>query len=215
MTKKPRKDAEFLGWGLNISDQCVANAGTWKLPNGDVQTLKNLADAAQKAYGENMNPEYANHHTAVAKDVAFKALADFLSAYTPTLAMNTNVTDDELEGMGLPSRVHHAHEPIEPPKESPNVVVTVGEHLQVGVAASIPQEGHPSRYVRKGKYHGILLGHLIEGEKEWRYEQHTRIRVTLKFEEAQAGKHVTVKAAWINPRLEAGPWCKEITVIIN
>jgi hypothetical protein len=212
---KPTKDADFLGWAQNISARCVENALAWKLGNGDVQELAGRVNAAKTAYDANMNPEYASHHTAAVKDAAFKAVSDFLSTYALALTVNMNISDGELEAMGLPSRVHHAHEPIEPPAESPNVALSVGEHCQVKVAASIPQEGHPSRYVKKGRYHGILLGYLVEGETEWRYEQHTRVRVTLKFEEAQAGKHVTIKAAWINPRLEAGPWCKEITVLIN
>ncbi|MDR2119915.1 MAG: hypothetical protein LBP64_03450 [Tannerella sp.] len=43
----------------------------------------------------------------------------------------------------------------------------------------------------------------------------TRLHMTLLFDEADEGKHVTFTAAWINPRLQHGPWSDAIKVLIN
>jgi hypothetical protein len=211
----PSKDAEFIAWAKNVSAQCVANQATWHLDANAVYTCESLTLNADAAYAANANPETSNHLTATNKKESFKALKSFLGIFVMSLVSNLNIPNSELVAMGLPSREHHAHEPLPRPTVAPNIYAVTGQHYVVTVYVEIPQHGHPSSYLTQHGFHGFVLRYRKDGESEWREVHSTRLHTTLTFEEADEAKHLFLSAAWINPRLERGPWSDEIRVLIN
>jgi hypothetical protein len=43
----------------------------------------------------------------------------------------------------------------------------------------------------------------------------TRLHYTLIFTDAEEGKHIRIQGAWINPRIQNGPWSEEVRELIN
>jgi hypothetical protein len=212
---QPRRDAEFIAWAQNLCDQCVENQIAWRLDADAVATCQTLTMNAQTAYADNANPETTNRLTTANKNAGFKALRSFLSTFIMALVSNLHVPNAALVAMGLPSREHHAHEPLPRPTFAPSIYTVAGQHFTVTVYVEIPQHGHPSSYLTQHGLHGFVLRYRKEGESEWREVHSTRLHVTLTFEEADQAKFLTLAAAWINPRLEHGPWSDEIKVLIN
>jgi hypothetical protein len=199
----------------NIDDTCTAHETDWGLNTDMVTKLHTLTLAAKDAYALNANPETSNRRTAASKQVRFGELKPFLSIVVKTLEVNDAVTEEDLRAMGLPSREHHFHEPLPAPGEAPETSVISGQHHDVSVYVSIPQHGHPTEFLTKKGYHGIVVRYRKEGETEWHEEQSTRLHVLLYFGDGDVGKRLTVVVAWINPRLQRGPWSDEIEVLIN
>jgi hypothetical protein len=212
---QPRKDAEFIAWAGNVCSQCENNETIWDLDDAQVVKFSNLYGAANSAYVINQNPETANRQTAANKRVSFALLRTFLGTYVNVLVANTKISENELQSMGLPSREHHFHPPVEVPKDAPEVVAMVGQHHDVTVYVAIPQHGQPSEFLKKAGYYGFVIRYRKEGETEWHEEHSTRLHFTLLFDSEDEGKHLLLTAAWINPRIQHGPWSDEISVLIN
>jgi hypothetical protein len=215
MRTQPRKDAEFIAWARNINEQCTVRQSEWNLDTNQVQQLNMLNGNADVAYQNNLNPETANRRTAANKRVALAAFKVFLATFANVLVANTAISEADLEAMGLPSREHHFHEPLPPPSDAPENTAVVGQHHDVTVYVAIPQRGHPSEFLTKKGYHGFVTRYRKSDETEWHEEHTTRLHLTLLFDSEDEGKHLTLKTAWINPRIQHGPWSDEITVLIN
>jgi hypothetical protein len=212
---QPTKDGEFIAWAGNIDTQCTAHQTEWELPSQSVQKLNLLTANAKTAYEANSNPELSNRLTAANKSVSFRLLRNFLSLFVKYLVFNEAVSENDLEAMGLPSRIHHAHQPIPVPTEAPVMTVIVGQHHDVTVYVSRPQHGHPSQHLSKSSYHGFVARYRKNDETEWKEEHSSALHLTLDFDAADVGKQLVVTAAWLNPRFMNGPWSNEETVLIN
>jgi hypothetical protein len=215
MRLRPRKDPDFIAWALNLSTQCTAHQTDWHLDAETVATLYTLVERADTSYKASRNKETANHFTTVTKNECFKALKVFLSTFTLALKANLNVPNADLVAMGLPSRERHAYEPLPAPTEAPNIYANVGQHGAVTLFVGVPAHGRPTEQVGRKRYHGFVLKHRKEDETEWHEQYTTRLHVTLSFDHADEGKHLSLMAAWINPRLQHGPWSNELKVLIN
>ena len=212
---QPSKDADFIAFARNLDATCSAHAPDWGLDMDEVAKLNRLFSAADVAYNANMNPETHNRRTTSDKRVAFLDLKVFLGIFIPVLVANMNISENDLEAMGLPSRIHHSHERLPVPSDAPEVTAVVGQHHDITVYVAIPQHGHPSEYLKKKGYHGFVVRHRKEGDPEWHEESTTQLHRILLFDPEDEGKHLTLTTAWINPRLEHGPWSDEISVLIN
>jgi hypothetical protein len=187
----------------------------WQLDANQVLQLNGLFGNADVAYQANLNPETANHLTATNKKVNFAALRVFLSTFVNVLVANANISNADIEAMGLPSREHHFHMPISVPDDAPDATVIVGQHHDTTVYVSIPQHGQPSEFLTKKGYYGFVVRYRKSDDTEWHEEHSTRLHITLLFNNEDEGKHLTLTTAWINPRIQHGPWSDEITVLIN
>jgi hypothetical protein len=212
---QPVKDADYIAWARNIKEQCIAHGTEWQIDATWVARLTTLFDNADAAYQANLNPETSNRHTTASKQVAFIDLRMFFGTFINVLVANENISESDLKGMGLPSRVHHFHEPLPAPGEAPEVGAVVGQHHDISVYVAIPQHGHPSEYLTKKGYYGFVVRYRREGDTEWREEHSTRLHITLLFDNEDEGKRLLLTAAWINPRIQHGPWSDEISVLIN
>jgi hypothetical protein len=211
----PTKDADFVAFVRNLDADCSSHAPAWNLDMTQVATLNQLSRAAESAYNANKNPETSNRLSAANKRGSFLELKVFLSTFIPTLVANKSISESELEAMGLPSRIHHFHEALPVPTDAPETTAVVGQHHDITVYVAIPQHGHPSEFLKKKEYHGFVVRYRKEGESEWHEEHTTRLHQILLFDNEDEGKHLILTTAWINPRIEHGPWSDEIRVLIN
>jgi hypothetical protein len=116
--------------------------------------------------------------------------------------------------MGLRPRTHHAHQPLPPPQKAP--VVTVKKlHDEIIVYVAQPEQDHPTGSLAPVEYHAFRLRWKFEGEAQYRFEVSTRLHHTLYFEQTDETKRVLLSAAWVNPRLQPGPFSEEISVVIG
>jgi hypothetical protein len=156
-----------------------------------------------------------NKNTAALKRETFAELRVFLSTYVYVLLANTNVPDEAIDGMGLPPRKHHFHGPLPEPDEAPEQTAIVGQHHDVTVYVAVAILGQPVEYLAKKGYHGFIIRYRREDETEWRERYSTRLHLTLYFDAEDQGKNLHIIVAWINPRLQHGPWSDETVTMIN
>jgi hypothetical protein len=191
------------------------NKTNWKVDTALLDRTTLAAADAITAYNDNANPETRSHKTASIKTVAFNKLKVCMAEVDHSLRANLSVPEGDLIAMGFRPRENHAHEPLPAPEEAPELIVVAGQHHEVTVYASVPLHGHPLDSVRKRSYHGLVFRYLVEGQEEWREKNSTRLKTTLEFAPEDEGKRLTILAAWMNPRLERGPWSDETIVLVN
>ncbi|MDR0728846.1 MAG: hypothetical protein LBF19_01810 [Prevotellaceae bacterium] len=168
---------------------------------------------AETTYAANIDPATKNAITSANKKVAFGELKHFEGMYINYLEVNTNVPDAALDYMGLRPRHPHAHLPLPIPPEAP-VISVLRQHDELTVYAARPEQDQPTSGVGLPRYHGFAIRYTIDGH-EAQTVNTTRLHHILHFEHADEGKAVTITAAWVNPRLETGPWCDPLTIIIG
>lgn len=212
---QPRKDADFIAFARNLNVNCTTRETEWQLDAAKVSQLGALTGVAWDAYNANKNPETASRQTAAHKRLSFDRLRGFLSTYIPVLVADELISEDDLAAMGLPSREHHYHGPLPIPADAPETTTIVGQHHDITIYVAIPQHGHPSEFLTRKGYYGFVVRYRKEGEEEWHEEHATRLHLTLLFENEDEGKRIALTTAWINPRLQHGPWSDEISVLIN
>ncbi|MDR1407735.1 MAG: hypothetical protein LBJ23_06795 [Tannerella sp.] len=210
---QPAKDGEFIVWAQNICSKCVANQTAWNLSKDEVTEFTDLESDA--AYAADQNPETKNRQTKRRKQKAFADLKEFMARFTNAMEYNTAIPDNDIEAMGLRPRAHHHHEPDKIPDEAPGATVVTGQHHDMDIYASVPQFGHATEYLKRKGYYGIVVRTRKDGEEEWHDQYSTRLHVTMIFDAEDEGKYLTITVAWINPRMQAGPWSDEIHTLIN
>jgi hypothetical protein len=211
---QPRKDGEFIAWAENIGQTCTENAEKWGLKADALAQLNTLTAKAAAAYTANLDHATKNWMTGVTKRTAFKDLKRLLSNYINALEANLDVPDAAIGTMGLRPRRRHAFNPLPVPDEAP-LLNAVAIHGRITLFASVPHPGHPSGSLSHKGYYDIAIRYRIEGDTDWQLYLSTRLRIDLDFDPKDQGKQVRISAAWINPRLQLGPWSNEISALIN
>jgi hypothetical protein len=215
MSTQPKQDAPFIAWAKNISTQCGENMTAWNLDTELLNRLETLTGTADETYLANENPELKNRFTAAQKRAAFTELKVFLGTYVYVLLADTDIPDEAIDGMDLPPRKHHYHGPLPAPAEAPEPTAIVGQHHDVTVYVAVEITGQPVDTLTKKGYHGFIIRYKKEDEAEWHEEYSTRLHVILYFDAEDQGKNLQILVAWINPRLQHGPWSDETVTMIN
>jgi hypothetical protein len=208
-----KPDEQFLADATTINALCNQNASEWYIDPDRLKDFNSFLGNAQSAYTLNNNKATKNAITSANKKAAFGELKHFMGSFINYLEVNTYVPDEALAYMGLRSREHHAHQPLPRPKEE--IVISVKkQHDEMTIYAAIPEQDHPTAGVGPVKHHGFVIRYREEG-KEDKLVVSTRLHHTLFFEREDEGKRIFISAAWVNPRLETGPWSDEISEIIG
>jgi hypothetical protein len=211
----PIKDAEFIAWAKTIFYDCSENAEAWEIASEVIAQFSDLVEIANEAFLVNSDKERRNKASVSTKDAAFLRLKQFLHTFVSALEGNLAVPDEAITAMGLRPRHPHAHQPIPVPTEAPVLTAVVGQHHDVTVYVSTLQHGHPTEYLKDGKYAGFVLKYLIDGESQWQSVVSTRLHYTLIFTDAEEGRYIRLQGAWVNPRIQNGPWSEEVRELIN
>jgi hypothetical protein len=177
--------------------------------------FSSLYNTANAAYEANATIEEKNHKTVVAKNEAFKFLREFLRMFIFTLIANRKITNGQLVAMGLRSREYTRREPLPRPPKAPFLEAFTGRRYTIDAYVSAEQLGNTAIYVRERRGYTVVIKYKVEGEDEWREIHSSRLHVRVDFAADEVKKHVTLTAAWSNPRFEYGPWSKEVTVLVN
>ncbi|MDR0614189.1 MAG: hypothetical protein LBG45_12150 [Dysgonamonadaceae bacterium] len=91
----------------------------------------------------------------------------------------------------------------------------VKQHDEMTVYVTQTELGHPTQSTKKKSYFDFKLRWRFEGETYYRTEVSTRLHITLHFNREDETRRVIIAAAWINPRLQEGPWSADITEIVG
>jgi hypothetical protein len=211
----PAKDNEFLDWARNIANTCRKQQTNWGLDVPLTEQVIAELSAATSAYGYNTDPGHKNHDTAAVKQLAFANLKRTLSVFINSLEGNLKVPDDALNSMKLRPRHPGSHQPHPVPEETPVLTVLTGQHHDVTVYVSTLQHGHPTEFLDTKHYYGFQLRYQFEGETDWQQRVITKKHKTLVFPDDKEGKYLTLQAAWVNPRIEPGPWSEVVRELVN
>jgi hypothetical protein len=210
-----RPDADVLAHANSINNQCHQHDTAWGIDEARLAAFNTAVFNGNTTYAANNDKSTKNAITVANKNAALGELKHVMGTFIDYLEINTQVPDAALEAMGLRPRQHHAHQPLPRPTEL-LVLTTKKQHDEITVYAARPEHDHPTASVGPVHYHGFALRYKIEGEGEVEKTViSTRLHHTLFFERTDESKRVTLSAAWVNPRLETGPWSDEISEIIG
>jgi hypothetical protein len=187
----------------------------WVLDQAYLSQFGDLLSHAEIAYTNNSDKELQNRATVKEKNATFAALKRFLSMYVNMLEGNPHIPDEAIESMGLRPRRQAAHQPNPAPTEAPVLSALTLHHYEVDIYVSTLQHAHPTHFVTDEKFGGFLLRYKFENDPEWKTLISTKLHYTLAFTEEEVGKHIILQAAWVNTRMQSGPWSGEIREIIN
>jgi hypothetical protein len=211
----PVRDGELIAWAQSLYTLCAEHKEEWGLNPVSLQKLDVLVREAAVAYENNLLPDTRNRISRVNKTTAVAALRSFLRLFVPVFRANEAVDERYLGVLGMPPRKRHARMPLPAPKEEPEINVLTKQDHEIRVHVSVPSYGHPVESATRKAYHGFVARYLKEGNTEWQDVYSTRLHTDIMFKDEDQGKRVTIKAAWINPRLQHGPWSKDMNVLIN
>jgi hypothetical protein len=213
----PRQDSELLAYSRLIEATCRLHqtSAEWNIDTALLQQLTDLNTAAKTALDANASLETRNHFTVAAKNAALAALRAFLSGFIDYLLGNLSVTDEGLDAMGIRPRHPVHHQPLPPPSEAPVIALVTGQHHDLDIYFYKNQAGHPTTYLADPNHYGVLLQYRFEGAPDWQQAIITKKHHTLIFDDASEGKYLQVRAAWLNPRLQQGPWSDTDKKLIN
>lgn len=209
-----KPDGQFIASANTIKDQCTQHAGEWQIDQERLNTLTVLTTNANTAYNANSDRATRNHITATNKKAAFAELKHFLSLFINYLEGNLSVPDEALAIMGLRSREHHAHQPYDRPDETPATKV-VRQHDEMTLYVSRAVQGQPTQSTTRPGYRGFKIRWRFEDETVYRTDISTRLHYTLHFDRQDEGRRVVIAVAWVNPRLEEGPWSEDIVEVVG
>jgi hypothetical protein len=208
-----KPDAQFIAFVNSINGQCNEHKTEWNIDVDSLTTFDTLLAHANAAYDANSNPALKNHTTAVNKKTAFDELRRFMGQFINYLEANLAVPEEAILAMGLRPRTHHYHHPLPPPPDKITLSI-LQNHDAITIHATRSEYGHSSSDAGAMRHHGFIVRYKIEGDAKYQTEVSTRLRHTIHFDHADVGKRVFISAAWVNPRLEPGPWSDELTEII-
>jgi hypothetical protein len=213
-SKSSLPDEQFIGYANTINDQCTTHSSEWNIDSARLSTLNTLTTNANHTYEANRDRSTRNLVTSTNKKTAFGELKHFLSLFVDYLEGNLSVPDSALAIMGLRPRTHHASLPKNRPEEAP-VLEVMKQHDEMTAYVSRRELGHPTQSVTRPKYHGFKLRWKFEDETSYRTEVSTRLHHTIHFDRTDETKRVVMAAAWMNARLEEGPWSEDVVEIVG
>jgi hypothetical protein len=206
-------DEVVLIYANTIREQCTKHATEWKIEQERLAQLTGLVNDTRVAYQASQNRTTRNHLTTVEKNKCFADLKRFLSLFTDYLIGNVAVPDAALEEMRLRPRVRAARHPLPVPVEAPLLSTRI-QHGEITVYAIRSEHGQPSQGVQHRPYHGFKLRWRFDDEEAWRIELSTRLRHLLYFRREDEGRRIVLSIAWMNPRLQEGPWSPSVSQVV-
>jgi hypothetical protein len=210
-----KPDGLFLSMANSIEEQCTEHKTAWHIETERLEKLRSLLAEANETYKANSDIALKNAVTAANKKFAFAELKHYLNNFINYLIANLDVPDEALSSMGLRTRRRPARLPLPRPTDSP-ILLLRQQHGEITVHVSRPLYDHPAAsVVPTHHFHGFALQYRVDGDPHYQTVYSTRLRHTLRFAAEHMGKTVFLSAAWINPRLETGPWSSDYSAIIN
>jgi hypothetical protein len=93
-------------------------------------------------------------------------------------------------------------------------LAVMGQHGSMTVYVSRIEHGQPTKTVTKKQYYGFKVRWRFANETQYRTDVSSRLHHTIYFEQAHEGERIILSAAWMNSRLQEGPWYEDVTEII-
>jgi hypothetical protein len=207
-------DSEFLAMAHGVCVECEKNKELWELREQPLARLKTLYEEARANYEANCDWATKNSTTSSNKRFSFNDLKRYLIRYTEILRLTLSVPDSALQAMGLGSRECVKRGPIPQPTDR-IVIFFSGVGFLVLARAVLPATVFPADPVETRLHYGFVRKIRIEGKEAEMLVTSRLLTSTLYFEEGDAGKEAFVSAAWVNPKMETGPWSEEVGFVIG
>jgi hypothetical protein len=209
-----KPDPQFLAHVKTINTECNEHKTEYGLDGEILKTFDDDLAAAETAYAANSDYSKKNVTTSEHKKATFAELKNFLGVFINALEGNLKVPDEALARMELRPRHQSGHHPLPPPVEQ-LVISLLAQSDEIIVYAAKPEHDQPTATVAPANHFGFILRYKKEGDADYKTVVSSRLHHTLYFEREDEGKRVFLSAAWVNHRMEPGPWCKEISQVIN
>jgi hypothetical protein len=149
------------------------------------------------------------------------AQEDFIPAYRTIYNMlkgSLDVTDEDLQSMGLPPRPSKDRKPSRIEEEAPDYEVDTS--VQGAVTLYFFKKGQKRGSAKPDGQHGVECNTYVGTEipKSWKDLNEswfsTRLKLVLKFKYEQRGQTLSFAIRWENKRGQKGPWSLIFSVII-
>jgi hypothetical protein len=216
-------DVAFNNEQRVITDKAANNIVSWSIPEpwftSTLLVARGAWDAAWTAY--NINATERTQSMTFAKDTARETYEAMLRQLIAMLAGNPNVTNADLESMGIMGRRQGKHYPHVPtPEDVPDFRIeqASGHRLKIHYHAHDRQK--ESRVAKPHGVHGAEIKYALLSTPPASYEDLTNSAFDTAspyihtFDIPDAGKTFYAALRWENTTGEKGPWSEIQNAII-
>ncbi|MDR1190227.1 MAG: hypothetical protein LBK60_01000 [Verrucomicrobiales bacterium] len=216
----PSTDGDFIPYAQNIYDVSFSNRVAWGVSQAYLDELKPALAQAATAFDLKSKDATRTHATVALSKAACHSLRVLLSAFIHHLkALKNTVTEGDLAAMGISPRHPGTRHPLPTPTEAPELTLTPGGHYDLDIYLTGLQKGGNDQYLVPGHvYHSAIVQYRFEdapADGPWEQKIVTKKHLTLIFEETARGKYLLVKAVWLNPTMQPGPWSDTRRIFIS
>jgi hypothetical protein len=198
-----------------IIDKVTENISLWNIPEpwftSTVLPAKQTWETAWETY--NLNPAERTKSMTFAKNSARKIYEAMLRQLCTLLVGNPNVTDADLEMMGIVGRrqgKHYPHVPV--PSDVPDFRVEQAPGHRLILYFHTHEQQKESSAAKPYGVHGAEIAYAILETHPTSYNDLTKSSFdtaspyVFTFDLSDAGKTIYVAVRWENSRGEKGPW---------
>ncbi|MDR2086381.1 MAG: hypothetical protein LBP72_04315 [Dysgonamonadaceae bacterium] len=217
------QDAQFNIEQRVITDKVASNIKLWNIPDpwfsSTLVSARKAWETAWAAY--NSNPAERTQSMTFAKNATRKVYEPMLRQLCTLLIGNPNVTDADLETMGIVGRRQGKHYPPVPvPTDVPDFRIEQAPGHRLLVHFHAHEQERESSAAKPHGVHGAELIYSVLETPPTSYDNLTKSAFdtaspyTFTFDLPDTGKTLYVAVRWENSRGEKGPWSNIQSAII-
>lgn len=211
----PRPENDLAGFAANFATRVHNEPGHFGFSQATVDDLVAKQQAYWLALGESQHAATRGLATVSRKNGAKRALVAILRPMAAQLKASPEWSDGQLAVLGI-TRPRKAVRRVRVPGRAPTVSLSATGNCSFRVRLTDPDtysRGKPNRVAGASVY--IAIGeHGTSQALKWKHHSNqtrSSFEITLKGE-IPYGSLVSIRAAWINPRLETGPYSAEKSI---
>jgi len=212
------KDADLLSFSIGFRTSIAASPESLGLVQSDVVGFGVVQDLYASAYRTSLDPTTRTKITVEQKRAARAALEASARSLINRIEVMPTVTDEQKLSLGL--NVPKPGTPIQPPEETPIMVVTHVMNRTVGIKLKQPERGRCGRprHCAGARIYSYIGEEPMPADiNEWQHQKSTS-RATLEINfpaTVPPGTRVFFAAAWFSPRQASGPMSDPISTYLG
>ena len=222
----PRGNKAYLEYVGNILETVRPNMTAWEISTTRFKRVENPYLNTVKSYDKNAAKATRGDKSAIDLHDDMKKLRPIVAVFVIFLRGNTNIPDDMLAVMNIPPRLRTYHQAQPAPDDDAVFEVRRVAHLLYQILMQSLAAGHPRQTMTDRRRHYgyrfeyIIIDHAapipdIETITNWEFLEFTKLRNNITFPQAAEGKRLIGRAAWINNRLQPGPWSEPVNITLS
>ena len=222
----PRSNKAYLEYVDNILETVRANMTAWGISTTEFKRVENPYLNTRKAYDRNAAKATRGDKSAADLHVDMQRLKPIISDFVISLRGNLTISDDMLIIMNIPLRRRTYHQAHPAPEDDAVFEFRRIAHLLYQIVMQSLAAGHPRQTMTdRRRHHGYWFDYIIidhdapipdpETITNWEHREFTKLRETITFPASAEGKRLIGRAAWINRRLQNGPWSEPVNITLS